>query len=170
VSRSGGQAIVEMAFIMPVMLIIVLGSIEVGRAFVFGVAVQDAARQATRLAANARVDPGVTDTGIVQRAIDAAGPAMVGCSLPASVTSTPVSFSCGGGSWTITTAVTPNGSASSYNSFGNIPSASLGQLNGGTVEVKVAGSVSLLAGLATGWNGLALYQIGVQGDAVMVVL
>jgi Flp pilus assembly protein TadG len=169
-SRSDGQAIVEMAFILPVMLIIVLGSIDIGRAFVFGVAVQDAARQATRLAANARVNPGVTDTAIIQRAIDAAGPALVGCAAPTSVTSTPVSFSCGGGSWTITTAVTPSGSANSYNSFANIPSASLSQLNGGRVEVKVAGSVSLLAGLATGWNGLALYQIGVQGDAVMVIL
>jgi Flp pilus assembly protein TadG len=170
VSRSAGQAIVEMALILPVMLIIVLGTIEIGRAFVFGVAVQDAARQATRLAANARVDPGITDTAIIRRAIDAAAPAMVGCSPPTSVTSTPVSFSCGGGSWTITTSVKPSGSASSYSSFVNVPSASIGELNGGTVEVKVVGSVSLLAGFATGWNGLALYQIGVQGDSVMVVL
>jgi Flp pilus assembly protein TadG len=159
-----------MAFILPVMLLIVLGSIEIGRAFVFGVAVQDAAREATRLAANARVDPSVTDTGIVQRVLDSAAPAMLGCAPVTSVASTPVSFSCGGGSWTVTTKVTPTGSASSYSSLSSIPSSSLGQLNGARVEVKVAGSVSLLAGLATGWSGLSLYQIGVQGDAVMVMM
>jgi Flp pilus assembly protein TadG len=159
-----------MAFILPVMLLIVLGSIEIGRAFVFGVAVQDAAREATRLAANARLDASVTDAAIVQRALDSAAPALLGCAPVTSVASTPVSFSCGGGSWTITTKVTPSGSATSYSSFSSIPSSALGQLNGGNVEVKVAGSVSLLAGLTTGWSGLSLYQIGVQGDAVMVVL
>jgi Flp pilus assembly protein TadG len=152
------------------MLIIVLGSIEIGRALVFGVAVQNAAREATRLAANARLDPGITDAYIVQRVVDAASPAMLGCTPPSSVTSTPVTFTCGGGTWTITESVTPNGSATSYSTFSSIPSSGLSQLNGGTVEVKAVGSVALLAGFATGWRGLSLYQITVQGDAVMVVL
>jgi Flp pilus assembly protein TadG len=167
--RTRGQSLVELAFILPVMLIIVLGSIEIGRAFVFGVAVQDAAREAARVAANARVDPGITDTYIVQRLVDAASPAMLGCSPPA-ISSTPVSFTCGGGTWTVTMAVTPSGSATSYSTFSGVPASALGNLNGGTVEVKAVGSVALLAGFATGWRGLSLYQIGLQGDAVMVVL
>jgi Flp pilus assembly protein TadG len=161
---------VEFAFILPVMLIIVLGTIEIGRAFVFGVAVQDGAREAARVAANARLNAGTTDAYIVQRVIDASSPAMLGCTGPASVTSTPVTFTCGGGTWTITLAVKPSGSATSYSAFSAVPSAALGQLNGGTVEVKAVGSVSLLAGLATGWRGMQLYQVTVQGDAIMVVL
>ena len=164
-----GQALVEFAFILPVMLLIVLGSIEVGRALVFGVAVQDASRQATRLAANARVDPGVTDATIIQRLVDASSPAMLGCTAPSSVTSTPITFTCGGGTWTITEAITPSGSGTSYSTISGVPSTALGQLNGGTVSVKAVGSVSLLSGLATGW-GLSLYQITVQGNAVMVLL
>ena len=168
-TRTRGQALVEFAFILPVMLVIVLGSIEIGRAFVFGVAVQDGARQAARLAANARVNPGITDAAIVQRFVDGSLPAMQGCSVP-TFTSTPVTFTCGGGTWTITETVTPAASATSYSTFAAVLGTSKAQLNGGTVELKAVGSVSLLAGFATGWSGVALYQITVQGDAVMVVL
>jgi len=167
-----GQALVEFAFILPVMLILVLGGIEIGRALTFGVAVQDGAREAARVAANARLDAVVTDAYIIQRLVDASAPTMLGCTPPASVTSTPITLTCGGGTehWTITLAVKPSGSATSYSTFSGIPSSALGQLNGGTVEVKAVGSVSLLAGLATGWTGMALYQVTVQGDAIMVVL
>ena len=164
-SRAHGQALVEFAFILPVFLILVLGMIEIGRAFVFGVAVQDAARQAARLAANARLNASVTDAAIMQRVIDASSPAMLGCSAPASP---PADLTCGGGTWTLTLTVTPNGSSTSYPSLAAVPGSA--QLNGGTVEVRAVGSVSLLAGFATGWAGLSLYQIHVQGDAVMVVL
>jgi Flp pilus assembly protein TadG len=170
IPRTTGQSLVELALILPVFLIIVLGSIDIGRGFIFGVAVQDGARESTRVAANARVDPGVTDAFIVQRVIDAASPAMLGCVGPATVTSTPVTFSCGGGDWTITMAVRPSGSATSYSAFSAVPSSALAQLNGGTIEIKTVGSVSLLSGFATGWRGLSLYQITVQGDAVMVIL
>jgi Flp pilus assembly protein TadG len=170
VARSAGQSLVELALILPVFLIILLGSIEIGRGLVFGVAVQNAAREASRVAANARLDPAVTDAYVVQRVIDAASPAMLGCTAPTSVTSTPVTFNCGGGNWTLTMTVTPAGSGTSYSTFSAVPSSSLAQLNGGTVEVKAVGAVSLLAGFATGWQGLSLYQITVQGDAVMVIL
>ena len=69
IPRAAGQSLVELALILPVFLIIVLGSIDIGRGFIFGVAVQDGARESTRVAANARVDPGVTDAFIVQRVI-----------------------------------------------------------------------------------------------------
>ncbi len=167
-----GQALVEFAFVLPVLLIIVFGMIELGRAFVFGVAVQDAARNAARLAANARINPGITDAVILQRLVDASSPAMVGCAVPASTTSTPVTLTCGGGTWTVTMAVTPNGwpASSSSSSFSALPTSGVAQLNGGTVEVKVVGSVSLLNGLSTGTMGLRLYSVTVQGDAVMAVL
>jgi Flp pilus assembly protein TadG len=168
--RARGQALVEFAFILPVMLIIVLGTIEIGRAFVFGVAVQDGAREAARLGANARLNAGITDAYVVQRLVDASSPAMLGCMPPTTVTSTPVSFTCGGGTWTITLNVTPGGSSTSYSTFAAVPASALSQLNGGTVEVKAVGSVSLLAGFLTGWTGMGLYQIQVQGDAVMVVM
>jgi Flp pilus assembly protein TadG len=169
-ARKRAQALVEFAFILPVLLIIVLGSIEIGRAFVFGVTVQDAARQAARLAANARVNPGITDANIVQRLVDTSSPAMLGCTVTSPVTSTPVTFNCGGGTWTITMTITPAGSGSTYSTFSAVPASSRAQLNGGTVEVKAAGSVSLLAGFTSGWNGMALYQINVQGDAIMVMM
>lgn len=166
-NASRGQAVVEFAFILPVFLLLVLGTIEIGRAFVFGVAVQDGAREGARLGANARLDPAVTDAYILQRVVDASSPAMLGCAAP---TSAPATINCGGGTWTFRMSVTPSGSSTSYSSFSALPASASPQMNGATVEVKVQGSVSLLAGLATGWSGMSLYQIQVQGDAVMVVL
>ena len=89
---------------------------------------------------------------------------------PSPTTSTPVTFTCGGGSWTLTLAVTPNGSATSVSSFSALTAAQQAQMNGGQVEVKAVGSVSLLAGLNTGSSLLSLYHISVQGDAIMAVL
>jgi Flp pilus assembly protein TadG len=190
--RTRGQAIVEFAFILPVFLLIVLGMIEIGRGFVFGVAVQDGAREAARLAANTRVNSGLTtslqvgstvpvaytnDAYIIQRVIDASAPAMLGCSLPATATtSTPITanppyaLNCGGGNWTVALNITTQ-SGTTYSTFSD-PAfrASRDLLNGATVEAKVKGSVSLLAGLVTGWRGLQLYQVNVQGDAVMVAM
>jgi Flp pilus assembly protein TadG len=169
--RAGGQALIEFALILPVMLILLLGMIDLGRGFVFGVAAQDGAQQAARLAANARLDPSLTDRIILQRLLDGSAPAMVRCTLPASIPSTPITLTCpsGVGTWTLTLTVTPtSGSASS--SFAGLSTTALNQLNGGTVEVKAVGSVSLLAGFATGAMGLNMYQVTVQGDAVMVLL
>lgn len=161
---------VEFALILPVMLVFVLGLIEIGRAFVFGVAVQDGAREAARLAANGRLNPALTDAAVLQRLVDGSSPAMLGCSVLSSTSTSPVTMTCGGGTWTLSMRVTPNGSSTSYPSLSALPSSARAQLNGGTVEVKAVGSVSLLAGFATGWANMALQQIRVQGDAVMVVL
>src|SRR5919199_7002705 len=77
---SSAQALVEFAFILPVTLILLLGMIDLGRAFVFGVAVQEGARAATRLASQAALDPTISDTTLRQRLIDSSAPALVGCS------------------------------------------------------------------------------------------
>ena len=150
----------------------VLGMIEVGRGFVFGVATQDGARQAARLAANARQDPAISDRVIFQRLIDSSAPAMSGCTLPGTLGSVSTTLTCpaGAGTWQLSMVITPNGTASVANTFAGLSTAGLNQLNGATVEVKAVGSVSLLAGFATGAMGLSLYQLSVQGDAVMVVL
>jgi Flp pilus assembly protein TadG len=170
-TRAAGQALIEFALILPVVLILALGMIEIGRGFVFGVAAQDAARQAARVAANARLDPTITDALILQRFIDSAAPAMSGCTLPGTITSTPVSLICpaGAGTWTLTEVVTPKGYAPA-SSLSELSSAARANLNGGTVEVKAVGSVSVLKGFSTGAMGLGLYGINVQGDAVMVLL
>jgi Flp pilus assembly protein TadG len=170
-TRAAGQALIEFAVILPVMLVLVLGTIDLGRGFIFGVSTQDAARQAARLAANARLDPSLTDRVILQRLIDSAAPAMSGCSLPASITSTPVSLTCppAAGTWSLTLVVTPNG-YSAASTFGSLSSTARAHLNGGTVEAKAVGSVSLLKGFSTGAMGLSLYGITVQGDAAMVIL
>jgi Flp pilus assembly protein TadG len=154
-----------------VVLILALGMIDLGRGFVFGVAAQDAARQAARVAANARLDPTVTEALILQRLIDSAAPAMSGCTLPGTITSTPVSLTCppGAGTWTLTLVVTPKGYPA-VSTLAGLSSTARAHLNGGTVEVKANGSVSLLNGLSTGAMGLSLYGINVQGDAVMVLL
>jgi Flp pilus assembly protein TadG len=173
-SPQRGQALVEFAFVLPVMLVILLGLIEIGRGFVLGVAAQDGARQAARLAANGRSNPGITDTSIVQRLIDGAAPALAGCSLAGPVTATPVTLAgCGTATWTVTESITPNtGSGAVYSSFAQaLASADAANLNGATVEVTVSSpSVALLAGFTTGWGGMRLYQIPVRGDAQMVVL
>lgn len=160
----------EFALILPVFLLILLGSIELGRAFVFGVAVQNGAREAARLAANARVDPAISDQLILQRFMDASSPAMLGCSPLGAVTSTPLTVKCGGGTWTFSMSVTPSGSSTSSSSFSSLSSAGASALNGGTAEVKVVGSVALLAGVGTGALGMSLPNVTVQGDALMVVL
>jgi Flp pilus assembly protein TadG len=161
---------VEFALILPVMLIVVLGLIEIGRAFVFGVGVQDGAHQAARLAANARLNPTISDATVLQRLLDGSSPAMLGCPDISPTTIPPLTLNCGGGTWTLTMRVTPNGSATSYPSLSALPSSALAQMNGGRVEAKAVGSVSLLAGFAPGWAGIKLQPIQVQGDAVMVVL
>ena len=68
----------------------------------------------------------------------------------------------------MTLAVTPNGSATSVASFSALTAAQQAQMNGGQVEVKAVGSVSLLAGLNTGSSLLSLYHIAVQGDAIQL--
>jgi Flp pilus assembly protein TadG len=182
---AAGQAIVEFAVILPVLLILTLGLIDLGRGFTFGVATQDAARQAVRLAAKGRLDLGSSadqtkratfDRAVFQRLIDGAAPALSGCTLPGTIPSTPFTLTtstcpAGAGTWTLTLVVTPAGGFTSVSRFADlINDDARAHLDGGTVEVKAVGSVSLLNGFSTGAMRLGLYSITVQGDAVMVIL
>jgi Flp pilus assembly protein TadG len=154
------QALIEFALIAPIMLVMLLGMIDLGRAFVYGVTAQEGARQAARLAATANYDPSVDDAAVLGRLIAASDPALNGCS---SVTT---SQSCGGGTWTLATRLT-NGS-STYSTIAAARSANA--LAGATVTITTRGSVALFPGLQTGAFGLSLAQISVQGQAAMVVL
>ena len=172
--RHSAQSLVEFAFILPVLMLLLLGLIEIGRAFVFGIAVQAGAHEAARLAANARVDPSISDTAIVQRVLDASAPALSGCSVAVPVSMPASMASCGGGTWTISMRITPGpgGSGGVYSSFAQARASSdAAYLNGATVQVSAsAPSVALLSGIQIVWSGMALYQIPVQGSATMVVL
>jgi Flp pilus assembly protein TadG len=141
------QSLVEFALILPVMLVLLLGMIDLGRAFVFGVAVQNGAREAARLGAKSYLDPTMSDAQILQRLIDASSPALIGCRAVSGAQ--PVD---GCSTWTL--SVSPSVSRST----------------GGTVTVTAVGQPSLLAGFFSGAMGLSLAQITVQGQAVMEVL
>jgi Flp pilus assembly protein TadG len=141
-------------------LLILLGMIELGRALVFGVSVQDGAREAARLAAKASYDTTVTDSAVLGRLVAASNPALVGC---ASSTS---SQTCGGATWKLSINIV-NG-ASTYTTIAAARSA--GALAGSQITVTAKGTVGLLAGLSTGTPGLSLADMSVQGQAVMVIL
>src|SRR2546421_12123793 len=87
------QALVEFAIVMPVMLLMTLGLIDLGRAFVFGVAVQEGTRQAARVAASANYSNAVaiTNSDVLGRLVAGSNPALAGC-LPQTT-----SQSCNGG-------------------------------------------------------------------------
>lgn len=55
--RAGGQALVEFAFIFPLIALIVFGFIDVGRAAFTANTLTNAARQAARVAAVNQIDP-----------------------------------------------------------------------------------------------------------------
>ena len=160
--RRQSQALVELALVLPVMMIILLGMIDLGRAFVYGVAVQQAAHEAARVASSASLDANVTDSVVLQRLIQASAPAIADCA-----TTLNASQSCGAGSWTFSISVTPPGGSPTYTS---LSAAHSGQssLSGDQVEVRAQGSVSMFAGFFAGALGLS--SIGVRGDAVMVIV
>jgi Flp pilus assembly protein TadG len=47
-----GQSLVELALVMPVILVILLGAVDLGRAYYFQVSITDAAREGVRVASN----------------------------------------------------------------------------------------------------------------------
>src|SRR5579871_575914 len=142
----------------------VLGMFDLGRAFVFGVGVQQGGREAARYASRLVVDPNVSDATVLQRLIDAASPALQGCQ-PVQTQQT-----CGGGTWTLTLAATPPGSSTSYNSLrAALANSTNPYLSGGKITVTAAGSVALLNGLCVSGN-LCLFGIGVHGQASMAFL
>jgi Flp pilus assembly protein TadG len=157
--RKSAQALIEFALILPVMLVMLLGGLDLGRALVYGVAVQDGAREAARLGANGSAG----DAPVLRRLIDASAPALTGCAVSWATQS------CGGGTWTFTMQiVAPNGTYPSLfqaNAGCQLPACALA---GSQLTVTASGKVSMFQGI-TAW-GLTLFQIGAQGQASMVML
>lgn len=143
-------------------MLILLGMIELGRSFVFGVSVQSGAREAARLAAKASYDTNVSDSAVLGRLVAASDPALVGCG--GATWASPIT--CGGGTWTLSVNIVSGGS--SYTTIAAARSA--GALAGSQMTITAKGSVGLLPGVNTGITGLTLANIGVQGKAVMVIL
>jgi Flp pilus assembly protein TadG len=151
---------VEFALVLPVLLVMLLGMIDLGRGLVFGVAVQQGAREAARVAAGAALDSTVIDDVVLQRLIAASAPALVGC--------TPVldtAQSCGGGAWTFSVKIRPSTGSPIYTSLAAARTGGALGLSGSRVEVTARGSVSLLPDVLSAGLG----HIAVQGQAVMVV-
>ncbi len=160
--RDRGQAVVELAVVLPVLMLLVLGMFDLGRAFTFGVAATQGAREAARYASRLAINSNVSDTTTLQRLIDASAPALQGCSAVQTAQS-----NCGGGNWTFTLTVTPPGSVTSYSSIATAISHSTNPyLSGGEIQVTASGSVALLGGLCFG-QSLCMPSIGVQGQAEM---
>jgi len=67
-ARPRGQALVEFALVVPVLMVIFLGMIDLGRAYYAGVVTEQAAREGARLGMNS--SPG---TGVVATTADCAG-------------------------------------------------------------------------------------------------
>jgi Flp pilus assembly protein TadG len=155
--------VVEFAVIVPVLLLLVLGMIDLGRAFTFGVSTTQGAREAARYASRLSVNSSVTDTTVVQRLIDASSPALQGCQPLIGTQQT-----CGGGSWTFTVSATPPGSATAYSSIALAQANTLNNplLSGGQITVTAKGAVALLGGYCLG-QSLCMPSIAVQGQASM---
>jgi Flp pilus assembly protein TadG len=163
-TRSRSQALVELALILPILMVMLLGMIDLGRSLVFGVSVQQGARESARVATAAALDPTVTDSIVVQRLIVASAPAIADC---AAVLDTPQS--CGGGTWQFSLTLRPRSGSTTYTSLASARS-SAAAISGSRVEIVARGTVSMFAGFAIGALGLGLSQITVRGDAVMVVM
>jgi Flp pilus assembly protein TadG len=152
---------VEFMIVLPIMLALTLGLIDLGRAFAFGVSVQEGARQAARLAASAGYDVNVDDGAVLGRFLAASTPALVGC-----LASTTANQSCNGGTWTLNLTVV-NGA----NTYPTLAAARLANgLAGANVTVTALGSIGLVPGFQTGSFGIVMPQIGVRAQAAMVIL
>jgi Flp pilus assembly protein TadG len=86
-AQDGGQSLVEVALALPILLLIVLGIVDVGRAYAYKSAVTNAAREAAIYAAR---DPQAGLNAVCQRARDelGAGAAAKPCS------TTPIAVQC----------------------------------------------------------------------------
>ncbi len=160
-NSSQAQALVEFVFVLPVLMLMTLGMIDLGRAFTFGVATQGGAREAARLGSRLAVNTAVSDTTVLQRLIDSSSPALQGC-LPIKTAQ-----NCAGGTWTLSVAATPPGSGTAYSSIPTAIAASANPfLTGGQITVTASGSVAMMGGWCLG-QALCLPPIGVQGKASM---
>lgn len=70
-----GQSLIEVALLMPLLLLIIIGVVDIGRTFSFKLAVANAAREA---AIHAARDPAVTFNDVCQRARTELGAVTVG--------------------------------------------------------------------------------------------
>ena len=133
------------------MLILLLGLVDLGRAFAMAVAVQGAVGSAAHLGALQLTSNGsnVTDQVILQRLVDSSQPFLNGCT-PSGAN--PMTCTSGYGSWTLSVTYSP------------------ARVSGNSIEVKAVGRVALFVGFATGVFNLSLSQITVQGDAQSVLL
>jgi Flp pilus assembly protein TadG len=166
--------LVEFAIVMPVMLLMTLGLIDLGRAFVFGVAVQEGTRQAARLAASASdytlpADLASLDKTILGRLIASSSPALSGCTPaaapPQDCNSLHLEEQVKYGNATYASLYEARMAMTTHDWSAAIHSA-----GGIQVTVKAAGPVALLPGVSTGAFGLTLPNINVQGQSTMVVL
>jgi hypothetical protein len=169
-------------------LVMLLGTYDLGRAFGYGVAMQQATREAARVAANARLiqalQGSTTANGpyyaVRKRLVEAAVPLPLTCptspgdtatdtytypsGTPSPTTATRYTTTCtgpGGSSWTVQILFAPTVTLASGATVG-APS------QGARVEVRANGTLPLLTGFLTGVAGIS--GIGIQGDTYMVVL
>jgi hypothetical protein len=165
---------VEFAIILPVMLVMTLGMIDLGRAFVFGVSVQEGTRQAARLAGTASgytvpSDVASLDKAILGRLIASSSPALSGCSPAAAPPQ-----DCNGLHLEEQVKYANSTYASLYEARMAMTlqdwTAAIHSAGGIEVTVKASGPVALLPGVATGALGLTLPNINVHGQSTMVVL
>jgi Flp pilus assembly protein TadG len=145
------QSLLEFGLILPILLVILLGMVDFGRAYVFGVAVQQGARESARAGVTAFIlgNPSTTNQQMFQRIIDASRPVMIGCTAP--VSGGTMTCTDGHGiTWTVT--ISPSGTKS----------------GGQQLNVRASGQMPLFVGFLTGLAGIN--AINIQGDASMVVL
>jgi len=150
-AREGGQALVELALVLMVCMLLLVGTIDVGRAATMAVAVQGGAGAAARLGAQRVVDFGVTDQAIMQRLIDSSAPFLSGCT--ATGTNPMTCSPAYGGTWTLS-VIYPGGAVT----------------EGSSVEVKAVGAIAPLASLARLASAVGLGAITVTADAQSVML
>jgi Flp pilus assembly protein TadG len=175
--RRQGQALVEMALILPIMLLILLATIDFGRAYYAGVAMTGAAREGARYASTSRCvqgggcsDQDATVRALVRSAIGAHNPALdTSAALNACPTNPPADTAkpC-----VVVEGFAPNGSAS-----GTRP-------EGYSVRVRVFANVVMYTSvLAEGVHGVVpglglcydsglgrVCRVPVVGEAYMVVM
>lgn len=147
------QAMVEMGLLLPVFLILTLGLIDVGRAMVMAVNIQDAAGSAAHYGSlqNSETSLDITDQTIGNRVVAAAAPFLGGCTTVTNTTTPIQNCTSSDGTWNVTI---------------NEPS---GTASGAEIEVKVVGDVAIFGGFSTGVFGLSLNAITVQGDAFYLI-
>lgn len=145
--RARSQAMVELALVLPVSLLIMMGVLDFGRAYLLNVSVQQGAREAARFASTAASRPIVTDTLIRQRLIESSAPAMGG--VADTCTSGAGCTDAMGTVWTIT--VTPSGTKTA----------------GSPVTVTAEGQLPLFTGFLTGYVGMSTIRL--FGSATFIV-